>query len=64
MPELKCPECSNDDIWEVDCPECGGQTEILDWPGGMWVSCSDCDGEGVKQGWVECAKCHHIWEME
>ena len=26
--------------------------------------CPDCDGEGIKQDWVECSECHHIWELQ
>lgn len=58
---LRCPDCNNEDIWDVDCDTCVGYYEV-------WVEedtyeqCPDCNGYGIKQDWFECSKCHHIWE--
>lgn len=58
--KIKCPECNNEDIWDVDCETCEGDTEII--VKGNYETCPDCYGEGVKQDWLECSKCHHTWE--
>lgn len=57
---MKCPECSNEDIWDVDCETCEGNTEII--VKGNSEICPDCSGEGIKQNYYECSECHHIWE--
>ena len=59
--DIQCPECGNDDIWDLDCPECNGATEVQSGED-EWVICEGCDGEGVLYGNFQCSQCHHVWE--
>jgi len=61
--DIRCPECSNENIWDVDCPDCKGATEVQNQEG-EWVMCENCYGEGIIPNRYECSECKHIWDEQ